>query len=600
MVSKPVISRSISRSALLTSAALLLGCSSSGTGTAAARPDPVEQAPHDADLVLVGGTVLTMAPAHPRAEAIAVRDGRIIAVGSDAEMRTWIAARTRVLQLAGGAVTPGLVDAHCHLYGLGTDHEIISVRGLFTEVDIAKYVAIEARRGVGWVRGRGWDQNLWPQKQFPTKATLDAVIADRPVLLRRIDGHAIWVNSAALAAAKVTAATPDPPGGKILRDAKGEPTGVLVDNATALVEDKLPAATAEDIERRIRAAAATAVGLGLTGVHEMGIDDATAQVYERLAAAHQLPLRVYAFLAGDTAHPDTLRTRAPKPPVGRFVMRGVKFFADGALGSRGARLYADYDDDPGNRGLWVTEPAALAKAVDGAVAGGWQVAIHAIGDAGIGSVLDAYTAALAAHPGDHRLRVEHVQVIAPDDVARLVATHAIASMQPTHATSDMPWAEARVGKQRILGAYAWRTMLDHHVPLAFGSDFPVEEPSPMAGIYAAVMRQAPDGAPHGGWYPAQRMTLDEAIAGFTRGAAYAEGAETRRGMIAPGMDADLTVFQQPLEADARTGTSSLQGNPIDATIVGGEVVYVRHCSKLDWEAACFKPHGWGGPPGTHR
>jgi predicted amidohydrolase YtcJ len=246
----------------------------------------------------------------------------------------------------------------------------------------------------------------------------------------------------------------------------------------------------------------------------------------------------------------------------------VKLYADGALGSRGARLYAEYDDDRGNRGLWVTEPEQLAFAVEIAISAGWQVAVHAIGDAAIGSVLDAYLAAQKKYPGDHRPRIEHLQVLAPSDLPRLVESRAIASMQPTHATSDMPWAEQRVGAQRIKGAYAWRTVIDKGVPLAAGSDFPVEEVSPLLGIYAAVTRQDGSGAPAGGWYPAQRMTLDEAISAFTYGAAYAGHAEGSLGRLAPGRLADLTVFDGPLAEDR-----SLLERGIALTIVGGEIVH---------------------------
>jgi len=303
-------------------------------------------------------------------------------------------------------------------------------------------------------------------------------------------------------------------------------------------------------------------------VHDMGIDDDTAGSYRALAAAQALPLRVHAFLS---APADLARlARPPEPATGRFELAGVKFYADGALGSRGARLYAPYSDDPGNQGLWRTEPGLLTRSVEAAVAGGWQVAIHAIGDAAVGSVLDAYLAAEQAHPGDHRLRIEHTQVIAPKDIPRMVTAHAIASMQPTHATSDMPWAEARLGSQRILGAYAWRTMLDQHIPVAGGSDFPVEQVSPLLGIYSAVTRQDAQGMPAGGWYPAQRMTLSEALDAFTRGAAYAEGAEATRGVLAVGRHADLTVYGGSLVPDA-----SLLRLAIDYTIVDGEIVYQR-------------------------
>ncbi len=556
-------SRSIWRLALLTSA---VGCSTPARGPAALGT-PV-------DLIVVGGDIRTMDPAHPHAEALAVTRGRIVAIGDRATISAMPATRT--IDLHGASVTPGLIDAHCHLYGLGVDHDAVSVRALPSEQDTANVVgAAAANRPPGeWVLGRGWDQNRWPGQQFPTKASLDAAVGDRPVVLRRVDGHASWLSSKALALAGITKTTKDPAGGKIVRDATGEPTGVLIDNAADLVDAVMPPATPAIRERRIRTAANQAIAAGITAVHEMGIEDATAAVYEKLAASSPgLPLRVYAFLAGDPAHLERLST-PPKPPIGRFVMRGVKFFADGALGSRGARLYAPYVDDPSNRGLWVTEPAQLTAGVEAAVAHGWQVAVHAIGDAGVGSVLDAYLAVQHAHPGDHRLRVEHTQVIAPADIARMVAAHAIASMQPTHATSDMPWAEQRIGPVRILGAYAWRTMLDRKIPLAAGSDFPVEDVPPILGIYAAVTRQDASGSPAAGWYPAQKLTLDEAIAAFTTGAAYAEGAEATRGMIAVGRPADLTIYDRVLAPDR-----TLLETHVDYTIVDGEIVFERQAAR---------------------
>jgi predicted amidohydrolase YtcJ len=555
--------RSISRSVSLLSA-LVAGCGGrpEASTTLAASGAP--------DVVLVGGDVWTMDPAHPRAQAVAWRGDQVVAVGDDAALRALAGPSTRVLELHGRSATPGLVDAHCHLYGLGSDLENVSVRGLSSEAATVAVMANAAktRPASQWLIGRGWDQNRWPGQQFPTRTALDAAIPDRPVVLARIDGHAIWVNSVALREAGITRATPDPAGGKIARDARGEPTGVLIDNAEGLVFANQPVASPELRAQRLQAAAAVAIAAGLTGVHEMGIDEATADAYRRLATAHQLPLRVHAYLSLPE-HLEPLAT-PPRPATGRFEMRGVKIYADGALGSRGARLYEPYSDDPSNRGLWRTEPAALARAVDAAVAGGWQVAIHAIGDAGVGSVIDAFLAANQAHPGDHRLRIEHNQVIAAKDVPRMAAARAIASMQPTHATSDMPWAEARLGPERVKGAYAWRTMLDHRIPLAAGSDFPVEQVPPLLGLYAAVTRQDASGMPAEGWYPEQRMTLSEAIEAFTRGAAYAEGAEATRGVLAVGRHADLTVFSGTLAPDR-----SLLDLRVDYTIVDGEIVYQR-------------------------
>jgi len=585
MVLKPVTSRSISRSVSLLSALATAACGTpaapSSPVTRPVPPAPVAAAPSAtppvdaADVMVVGGDVWTMDPAHPRVAAVAWKGDQVIAVGDAAAVRAHAGPKTRVIDLGGRSASPGLIDAHCHLYGLGEELENVSLRDLASEAAAVQVIvaAAKARPSDPWLIGRGWDQNRWPGQQFPTKASLDAAVSDRPVVLGRVDGHAMWVNSVALRTAGITRATRDPAGGKIVRDARGEPTGVLIDNAMSLVASKAPPASAALRERRIRAAAKVAVAAGLTAVHEMGIDDETAEVYRKLAAAHELPLRVVAYLGGAGVALERFAT-PPLPATGRFAMRGVKLYADGALGSRGARLYEGYSDDPRNRGLWRTEPAAITRAVEAAVAGGWQVAVHAIGDAGVGAVLDAYLAAEAAHPGDHRLRVEHTQVIAPKDVPRMVAAHAIASMQPTHATSDMGWAEARLGSQRVTGAYAWRTMLDHHIPFAAGSDFPVERVSPLLGLHAAVTRQNAEGMPAGGWYPDQRMTLLEALDAFTEGAAYAEAAEASRGVLAVGRHADLTIYSGALQPDR-----SLLDLQIDYTIVDGEIVFQREATR---------------------
>jgi hypothetical protein len=530
-----------------------------------------ENAP-PADLVLVGGTIYTMDPLRPRAEGVAIRDGRIDAVGSAAEVRARIGASTRVIDLAGRAVTPGLVDGHCHLYGMGLSLETVSLRGA-ASVDEAVGRAVAAAKDAPageWVTGRGWDQNLWPGQQFPSHADLDRAFPDRPVALRRIDGHALWTNAAAMKIAGIGRDTNDPAGGKILRDAKGEPTGVFIDNAMDLVETKIPAASIEARKRRILRAADLAVQNGLAGVHEMGIEDATVLAYEQLAAEGKLKLRVYAFLEGSTIA--DLPSRRPDIGGGDAAMltvRGVKLYADGALGSRGAWLLAPYTDDPGNSGLVLLDREGLTKAVKIAAQGGWQLAVHAIGDAANRAVLDAVEAGAAGRT-DLRFRIEHAQVVAPEDADRFAALGVIASMQPTHATSDMPWAEARLGPDRIKGAYAWRTLTDAKARLVGGSDFPVEELPTLYGIYAAVTRQDREGEPEGGWYPEQRLTLDEAIKLYTTDAAYASFTEASRGVIAPGRLADLTVYDRELAA----GESLLQTS-VDLTIVGGVIVYDR-------------------------
>jgi len=529
-----------------------------------------------ADLVLFGGNVMTMDRAHPAASAIAIRGDRILAVGSDRQVKGWVGSHTRVVDLDGRTVTPGLVDSHAHLYGLGSALEALDVKGAVSEEE----VAVRAARAAAslpqgeWLIGRGWDQNLWPDKKFPSAASLDKAVGDRPVALRRIDGHAVWVSTVALRLAGIERSTEDPKGGRIVRDGAGDPTGVLVDNAMDLVDAKMPPTSDAARKRRILAAAQVAIQAGITCVHEMGIDEETADVYRNLEDERRLPLRIYAFLSGDPKMAESLPRRVPdvdRDGSARFIARGVKFFADGALGSRGAVLLAPYSDDPRNSGLWVTQPGELDRAIEAATEGGWQPAVHAIGDAGVRAVLDAYQSVRAQQPkADLRMRVEHAQVVSPQDMARFAKLGVIASMQPTHATSDMPWAEARLGPERIKGAYAWRQILASGAHLAFGSDFPVEEVPPLLGLYAAVTRQDAKGQPIGGWRPEEKLSLDEALRAFTVEGAYASFEEQNRGQIKPGMIADLTVYDRALKPDA-----SLLQTRIDMTIVGGEPVYER-------------------------
>jgi predicted amidohydrolase YtcJ len=530
----------------------------------------VKPAEPPADLVLIGGTIYTMDPLQPRAEGIAISGGRVDLLGSAVEVRRRVGERTQVIDLAGRAVTPGLVDAHCHLYGLGLALESVSLRGVKSSDEaVAKAAAAAAQRPRGeWITGRGWDQNLWQPAEFPSSEVLDRAISDHPVALRRIDGHALWANAEAMKRAGITAATKDPSGGKIIRDAAGKPTGVFIDNAMDLIEAQIPQPSHEVRIRRILLAADTAAAAGLTGVHEMGIDEDTVNAYRELAAQGKLKLRVHAFLDGSLL--ETLPSRTPDVDANgtaMFALRGVKLYADGALGSRGALLLAPYSDDPKNSGLALLTPDQLRHGVDLAVSSGWQLAVHAIGDAANRAVLDA-VAAGAGGRTDLRFRIEHAQVVAPEDIPRFAQLGVIASMQPTHATSDMPWAEQRLGPERIKGAYAWRSLKDAGARIAGGSDFPVEEVPPLLGLYAATTRQDAAGSPDGGWTPEQRLTLDEAIRLYTVEAAYASFEDGKRGVLAPGYVADLTVFDRDLLAG-----QALLGTQIDLTIVGGAIVY---------------------------
>jgi predicted amidohydrolase YtcJ len=421
-----------------------------------------------------------------------------------------------------------------------------------------------------WLVGHGWDQNDWPEKAFPDRAELDARYASTPVALGRIDGHALWVNGEALRRARITRDTKDPEGGRILRGPGGEPTGVLVDNAMDLVHAVMPPPTDAQLEAQLGAALARCAQEGMTGVHDAGMDLRTFHLLQRWDAAGRLPLRVYAMADGQGAEHEAYLAQGPFQGD-RLTMRAVKLSADGALGSRGAALHAPYSDEAGHRGLLLLTPEQYEARVRAFTARGFQVATHAIGDRANTLVLD--TLLKVVGPGGVRKgrpRVEHAQVMRLADIQTLGAHGFIASVQPTHATSDMPWAEARLGPERLQGAYAWQRLKAAGATLALGSDFPVERPDMRAGLYAARTRQDAAGQPPGGWLPAQRLSGEEALEGFTRGAAFAAFAEGVRGQLKPGMDADFTALSvDPVDGPAE----ALLTAQVRLTVVAGAEVY---------------------------
>ncbi|HVH34859.1 MAG TPA: amidohydrolase, partial [Tahibacter sp.] len=456
-------------------------------------------------------TLLVNARVHAEngmAEAVAWdASGRIIGVGTTAALSAQFADAQRI-DAHGKTVLPGLIDAHGHVLGLGLSLLNADLRGTRSKTEI---VARLRKQAAGlptdaWLIGRGWDQNDWPEKVFPSAADLDAAFPERPVYLSRVDGHAAWINTAALhRIERDLGGDWQPEGGRIERR-DGKPTGVFVDGAMGLVDAVVPKPDAALKRKAYTLAFASLVANGLTGVHDAGVSQDDLQQLRALADAGELPLRIYTMADANGAALDALcRDGLYAHPGGRLQMRAVKLYVDGALGSRGAALNADYSDDPGNRGLFVTSPEDFRRAVVKAKGCGVQVATHAIGDRGNRLVLDTYADVLGDAAGsDHRWRVEHAQIVDPADIARFARLHVIASMQPTHATSDMPWAEARLGRERLAGAYAWRRFVEAGVPLALGSDFPVEQVSPLLGLYAAVTRQDLDGKPRSGWLPAQR------------------------------------------------------------------------------------------------
>ena len=528
------------------------------------------------DLVLHHGVVLTLDPARPEATAIAIRGDRIVAVGADTDVQKLAGGKTRSIDLKGAFVLPGLVDAHGHVASLGERLSSVDVRGVASIEAIAAAVRARVAQGLpdgAWITGGGWDQNLWPGEQFPDHRPLDAASPDRPVLLRRVDGHASWANLKAMQAAGITRDTPNPDGGTIVRDARGEPTGVFVDNAMGLLEAAQPKASRAQTKDWIRLALKRCAAAGLTEIHDAGVSMEQAAAYRELADAGDLPLRVYLMWDGTTPEPIDAMI-AQEPYVNhrnRLTLRAVKLMVDGAMGSRGAVFFEDYEDAKGQRGLFVTAPEEIERRAGKAMARGYQVCTHAIGDRGIREVLDAYDRALAAVPaGDRRPRIEHVQCVRKEDLADFKRLGVIASMQPSHATSDMPWAEERVGMERGRGLYAWRWVIDAGVPIAAGSDFPVDPERPLVGLHSAVTRQDPEDRPQGGWHPDQEMTLTEAITAYTATAAWAAFEEKDKGRIAPGMWADLTILGEDLRSVPKARIDDV---PVLGTLVGGRFAY---------------------------
>ncbi len=523
--------------------------------------------------VYVAKRIRTLDPNRPLVEALGVRSEKIAVIGTREEVLSQLSGAD-VIELSSAVIVPGIQDAHAHLANLGTNLTVLNLAGTSSKeqiLELAKNAPASSYQG-DWLIGRGWDQTSWAhgRGEFPGREELDRLFPNTPVFLTRIDGHAVWVNGEALRRAGISAGAPDPKGGRILRSANGEPTGVLVDNAVQLVDSKLPPLQPEQLRARLRAALAKCAEVGLTGMHDAGTNLATLSILKEWDDQGALPLRIYAMANGQGGeYPAYLQQR---PFEGkRLTMRAVKFWLDGALGSRGAALDAPYSDEPSQQGLLLLEPDELEQRAERFMQRGFQVGVHAIGDrANRLALLAISKAATATKTTAGRHRIEHAQVIRLEDIPRFSQLSIIASMQPTHATSDMRWAEARVGSARIRGAYAWKTILNTGAPLAFGSDFPVEDPNPLLGIYAARTRQDLQGQPTGGWRPEERLDGEQALRAFTVGAAYASFAEDRRGTLAVGRDADFSAFSvDPVESPAE----ELPRAKLLLTVVGGTVVY---------------------------
>lgn len=570
--------------------AALLGVAACGSPTPAPTP---------ADLILTNARVYTMTwadpsvegvPAsgapyaegrwHPDAAAVAISEDRIVAVGTAADIETRRGASTTVMDLGGATLVPGLVDSHSHILELGQKLDAVDLVGVADEAEaIARVAKAAASVPKGqWINGRGWDEGAWANR-YPDWRTLSAAVPDHPVVLYSLHGFGIWVNRAALDALKITRATKAPVGGGIRKDAAGEPTGVFLNRATTLVANAVPAPTPEQIEHLLLAGLTEMARSGYSEVHDAGVDRATLAGYQALQARGELPIRVYVMLSA--RDPELCREWEKKGPQGtpadRLIVRSVKAYYDGALGSRGARLLAPYSDMPGHTGISGAGYGFDKEVVAAMMRAGFQVGVHAIGDAGNRETFDFLEGVMQddARAREGRHRIEHAQIVHPDDQPRFARSNIIASMEPPHAVEDKGWAETRVGAERIRGAYAWRSLRKLGARLAFNSDLTGSDHDIFYGLHSAITRQDKTGQPAGGWYPDQRMTPEEAVRGYSTWAAYAGFAEQDLGQIAVGRLADLSALTvDPMTVTADTAKALLDGR-IRLTVVGGRVAFER-------------------------
>jgi hypothetical protein len=552
-----------------------------------------------ADLLLVNGRVYSLAwsdpapdgrPAadapydaegwHPDAQAVAVRGGRIVYVGSDEEARRYRGSDTRVVDVAGATVLPGLVDSHVHIAGLGAKLERVDLVGVTTEAVMVERVERRANdvEPGEWIVGWGWDEGAWADR-YPDMRLLSQRVPDNPVILRGLHGFAVLGNQAAFELVGITAETRSPSGGEIRRYDDGNPTGILINNATRLLESALPPLTPERLQNRVVAGLEAMAQAGYVAVHEAGADAALMAAFQTLEGEGRLPIRVYAMLEGrDEPLLREWLSRGPDTNAeGMLYTRSVKAFYDGALGSRGAKLLDDYADLPGHRGVAGGEYGFNPELLAQMMAAGFQICVHAIGDAGNRETLDFIESVYRAYPSARNLRhrVEHAQVVHPDDFERFADLGLIASMEPPHAVEDKTWAEERLGPDRVKGAYAWRTMRLAGVPLTFNSDLPGSDHDIFYGLHSAITRRDREGEPPGGWYPEQRMTAEEAVRGYTIWAARSAFLENEMGTLEPDRWADITVMDlDPFVVGSERPGDLLDGS-IVLTVVDGEIVYRR-------------------------
>jgi len=502
-----------------------------------------------------------------------VENGKVQAIGGST-LAERFAETEQTVDMQGKTVLPGLTDAHGHIQSLGTSLLQVDLRDTDSVSAAVKKVRnyADEQPQMDWITGRGWNQEQWQQKVFPSAAHLDEVVNERPVWLMRVDAHAGWANSVALRRAGIDKDTVAPEGGEIVRDQQGNPTGVLIDNAMQLVEDIIPDPSLQQQRAAYELAFQHLIKLGITSVHDAGINSDEISIYKGLQNQGRMPLRVYGMIAATEPKLPQLLAEGPyESNDQKLTIRSVKIYADGALGSRGAALIEPYSDDHDNHGLMVTSEEKIRDLYELIIPHGFQVNTHAIGDRANRVVLDNMAEIYQELGGRNlRNRIEHAQIVHPDDLKRFNELNLIASMQPTHATSDKNMAEDRLGSERMAGAYAWQTLLDQGTVVAAGSDFPVELANPFYGLHAAVTRQGRDNMPTGGWYAEEKMSLKQALRSFTIDAAYSAWQEKSLGSLEPGKWADFIVLEQnPFAVDS----SDIWQTKVEQTYVAGERVY---------------------------
>lgn len=536
-----------------------------------------------ASLILTNGNIITIENEIPKAEAIAIKDERIIAVGSKKDIEKYKGEETKEIDLQGKTALPGLIDAHIHFPLLGQRLKQLYLDNTTNFQQVLDIVADQVKKAKPgeWITGRGWHTVYWKTKEYPDNSELNKISPDNPVFLIGMATHAALVNEKALQLAGITKKTPDPPGGQILKNPQtGEPTGILLEKAQDLVSKLFPPETDELIKENIKLSIQTALKMGLTEVHDPGVGYDIIKVYKELLEEDELNIRLYVmFLVPDGGK--ILEEFIKHPPeIGlgnnKMTLRCIKVFVDGALGARGAALLEPYSDSPEDTGLIRNSEEEIYKVVSKSMKAGYQVAIHAIGDRGNRIVLDAIERALKEVPTeDHRMRIEHAQILSPEDIPRFAKLGIIPSMQPIHCPMDMGFTEDRVGPKRVKGAYNWKSLLKSGARIAGGSDtpaFPVHYTHPLWGIYAAVTRQDNQGNPPGGWYPEERVTRLDALKMYTINAAYAAFEEDIKGSLAPGKLADLTILSKDILSIPE---SEILETEVLMTIVGGRIVYQK-------------------------